>query len=263
MSLYEHLTGAGLDDIAESFGGKGISGGNLHRAFVGMGMSAQKPVPPESDKENTDRDFIPIRNTSAMETAREHLLDELRKVTIPRLGKPTKITTNTMGYKTVTNRPDVIGSIGRTITFGYGMRKFRGFGEFVANGKFPEVFKALVKYGNTIAPRGWKYSTITLNHGVKAKKHKDTFNVGRSIIVGIGDYTGGRVKVWDKDDKNPIEADIHDKPLMFNGAKLFHQTTPFKGERYTLIYYNQKPGATVGDMQMVGRGDESSGGVFA
>lgn len=263
MSLADHLRGAGLSDIADSFGGNGISGGNVHRAFDGKGMSAQIPVPPEGDKENTDRDFIPIRNKTAMEKAREELLEELRKVTIPTIGNPTKPTVSKKGYKAVTNRADVIGSIGRTVTFGYGMRKFRGFGEFVANDKYPEVFKALVKYGNTIAPRGWKYSTITLNHGVKAKKHKDTFNVGRSIIVGIGDYTGGRVKVWDKDDKNPIEADIHDKPLMFNGAKLFHQTTPFKGERYTIIYYNQKPGATVGDMSMVGRGDEPSGGIFA
>jgi hypothetical protein len=78
--------------------------------------------------------------------------------------------------------------------------------------------------------------------------------------------------VWDAEDKNGKAFNLHDQPLMFNGATHYHQTTPFKGERYTMIFYKQgKPGKTRG-VTMKGKGEDEKtededevyyGGIFA
>ena len=219
----------------------------------------------EIDTEETGIQVLPIRSKSAYETAKTALLEELKKVTVKRLGRP-----RTDPKNPVTGRADVIGTIGRTMTMGYGMVKFKGYREFVANKQYPELLKRLVAFGNRVVPKGWDYETITVNHGVKAKKHKDVGNAGDSVIIGIGDFTGGDIKVWDEEDKNPEEYNLHDQPLMFNGANHFHQTMPFKGDRYTFIFYRQKREGHSKGVTMVGKGEEEGlddevleGGIFA
>jgi hypothetical protein len=123
------------------------------------------------------------------------------------------------------------------MSFGFGDNR-QGWNYYVTNKKHPEVFKALVEFGNLVVPKGWEYQGITLNHGVKAKKHVDAKNVGKSVIIGIGDFTGGEIRVWK--DGVPTDKDLHDKPVMFNGGVLAHETRPFKGDRYTIIFYKQK-----------------------
>ena len=84
----------------------------------------------------------------------------------------------------------------------------------------------------------FKYTTIQYNKNHKCAKHKDGRNVGESYIIGLGNYTGGELMVWDKNDKNPVKHNIRNKFLKFNGSEHFHETQPFKGERYTLVYFN-------------------------
>jgi hypothetical protein len=227
----------------------------------------------EDEEEDTGIRELPIRNEAKYEEAKERLLEALRAATLPKIGKPAAAATEkqkSKGFSRVTGRADVIGSIGRTVTFGYGMRKFKGYGEFAPNKKYPELLKCLAEFGNRVVPKGWTYEAITLNEGVKAKKHKDNKNSGDSVIIGIGDFSGGDIKVWDAEDKNGKAFVLHDQPLMFNGATHYHQTTPFKGERYTMIFYKQKkPGKTRG-VPMKGAGptmeeddEDVSGGIFA
>jgi len=208
-------------------------------------ITPYRTLPPE--QANTRIDVLPL--VEGYEEARATLLRELQKIRIPTLGRPTK------PYRRVRHgsRVDIIGSIGRSATFGFGNTRARGINEFAPNTKWPEVLKAMIDFGNLIAPEGWDYTTITLNHGVQAIKHKDSRNVGRSIIVGIGDYEGGSLRVWDPNDENPQDLDIKDKPTMFNGALLSHETQPFTGQRYTIIYYRQQwKGACKGMPPMIG-----------
>jgi hypothetical protein len=83
-------------------------------------------------------------------------------------------------------------------------------------------------------------TSVTLNYGVKAKKHTDSFNVGDSVILGISDYQGGKLRVYTSETEYNA-YDIQDTPLMFNGSELAHETEDFTGERYTIIYYSQRP----------------------
>ena len=191
-----------------------------------------------------DRDIklLTIRDREKYETVRALLLDELHKVKIPKI----KGKINSPG------RGCVIGYIGRTTVFGYGMRTFKGYGDFVTNARYPELFKLLVEYGNLVVPKDWTYQTITVNHNVEAKKHKDSKNCGDSIIIGIGNFTGGDIKVWNTDDVTAYDYNLHDVPLMFNGATHYHQTMPFEGERYTFIFYRQTKDGGVAGVSMLG-----------
>jgi hypothetical protein len=208
-------------------------------------MTPSRTLPP--DQSDTSITVLPTPDGYA--AARDHLVSELHKIRIPKLGNPT----NPRRRKAHGTRADNIGSIGRSATLGFGNTRFRGIAEFSYNAKWPGVLKALIEFGNLIAPEGWDYTTITLNHGVQAKKHRDSRNVGKSIIVGFGDYEGGALRVWDPNDENPQDLDLKDRPTLFNGALLPHETQPFTGERYTVIYYRQKhKGACKGMPAMLG-----------
>jgi len=198
---------------------------------------------------------LPIRE--GYEEAKATLLAELKKVTIPTLGNPSKPERR----KHHGVRADVIGSIGRTATFGFGRTRMNGIAEFRFNKKWPDLLRALINFGNTIAEPGWRYTAITLNHGVQAKAHRDTSNVGRSIIIGIGDYTGGELRVWEPDGAFYTDLDLRDRPTLFNGALRTHETQPFSGDRFTIIYYRQKwEGSCVGMPDMIGHPDPKGDG---
>ena len=189
-----------------------------------------KNILTEHDATDESVEQLPIRNRGAYDKAKANLLEALEKLTVPKIPQPDD--------RKNTNRGNVIGTIGRTMTFGFGDNR-RGFNYFKTNAKYPEIYKALVEFGNRAVPKGWEYQAITLNHGVKAKKHIDSKNVGKSVIIGIGNFTGGEIGVWRSDNTKPVYKNLHDKPIMFNGGLLPHETQPFEGNRYTMVFYKQ------------------------
>ena len=55
-----------------------------------------------------------------------------------------------------------------------------------------------------------------------------------SLIVGLGTYVGGELMVEGE------KHNIRYKPLEFNGWTQRHWTTPFEGERYSLVFFTPK-----------------------
>ena len=84
----------------------------------------------------------------------------------------------------------------------------------------------------------FKFSSIQFNKNNRTAKHKDAKNVGTSYILGLGDYTGGELIVYNEKGEKPKKIDIKNKFYKFDGSKLPHETAPFKGTRYTLVFYN-------------------------
>ena len=84
----------------------------------------------------------------------------------------------------------------------------------------------------------FKFTSIQFNKNHKSARHKDDKNATDSYIIGLGDYTGGKLRVWSENEKTYVDYNIKNRWLRFNGAKHFHQTLPFVGERFTLVYYN-------------------------
>jgi hypothetical protein len=186
-------------------------------------------------------EYVVKDNAVATKAAQDVLLTLLPGIRVPKISHSNYDTIQSGKHKGEKARPrsTKLGTIGRTCTFGYG-RTYRGWRPFVSNTKWPEVYAALIEYGRHIVPTGFFFNAITLNNGVQAKKHTDSFNVGKSIIVSFGEHTGGKLRVYSTETE--YEAmDIKDRPLMFNGALLAHETEPFEGQRWSIIYYCQLP----------------------
>jgi hypothetical protein len=150
-------------------------------------------------------------------------------------------------------RGEIIGTKGYTFNLGGGRRRFLPIGEFSKNKENPELFKAIVEYANEILPTGFEYSVITVNKNLKAKKHKDGGNDGVGCITFLGDYTGGGLYIYDDKDK-PKLYDSHNNVICFNGARLAHKTEAFQGNRYAMIFYQQKNRFKIPGLKMVGKG---------
>lgn len=110
----------------------------------------------------------------------------------------------------------------------------------VWNEKYPDIYQELLNLSLYIIPDNFiikKNINITLNKNLKCLPHYDNKNTGDSVIIGLGDYTGGRLILHHSE--NDLEyIDIHNKPFVFNGSNIKHSTEEFEGERYSVIYYN-------------------------
>lgn len=96
--------------------------------------------------------------------------------------------------------------------------------------EYPDLYKQAKKVAGEFFP-DLKYNTIQVNKNVQCIPHKDSLNVGPSVIFTLGNFTGGRLYVEN------VAHDIFKKPLIFNGFEQTHWTEPFEGDRYSFIYY--------------------------
>jgi|TARA_R110000823_G_scaffold178259_2_gene310692 hypothetical protein len=85
--------------------------------------------------------------------------------------------------------------------------------------------------------KSFKFNQIVINYNFKITKHLDAKNVGTSMIIGLGDYKGGELNI--ENEKGKIKTvNIKNKFYKFNGSKLYHWVNEFKGDRYSLVFYN-------------------------
>lgn len=141
--------------------------------------------------------------------------------------------------------------------FGWTWRKRRGVGEreydpekkmykSKAMEDNPWLLDMFKEYSLNYFPT-FQWSEIQINNqteGSRTREHLDKINVGDSILVAFGDYTGGRTYIKNKNDKNYEILDARHQPIQFNGAERKHGvTTVTSGDRFSLVFYNslQKP----------------------
>ena len=84
----------------------------------------------------------------------------------------------------------------------------------------------------------FKFTSIQFNKNNRTKLHTDAKNIGQSYILGLGDYTGGNIIIYDEKGQNPKSINIKNRFYKFNGSIYPHETAPFEGTRYTLVFYN-------------------------
>jgi len=115
-----------------------------------------------------------------------------------------------------------------------------------SNRLFPDLMRCAFELENALHPERPSSSTIAINKHAVFLPHVDSgagAGQGMSLIVGLGNYTGGELVV---------EGKLHDiryKPLQFNGWTQRHWTLPFEGERFSLVWFTPKgcesmPGVT-------------------
>ena len=60
--------------------------------------------------------------------------------------------------------------------------------------KYPHIELMLREYAKEHIP-DFPYTTITVNHNLKCRKHLDTSNHGASAITSVGEFTGGELNI--------------------------------------------------------------------
>ena len=101
--------------------------------------------------------------------------------------------------------------------------------------KYQKIWETTNLYMNHFKPDS-KYTSVQYNKNIKCAKHKDGNNVGNSLIIAFGDYTGGRLMIYDEND-NIQYIDIRNKFYEFDGSKIYHQTEEFTGDRFCLVFF--------------------------
>jgi hypothetical protein len=87
---------------------------------------------------------------------------------------------------------------------------------------------------------GFSYTTAYVNKNFSCTPHVDRNNVGLSLAMSLGRFTGGRL-VCETDDPQVLLAHrTQRRPVVFDGHRP-HWVQPYKGTRYSVILYTVKP----------------------
>ena len=106
-----------------------------------------------------------------------------------------------------------------------------------ANELFPHLMKAAFELEIALCPHREPSSTIAINRNAQFRPHTDSgagAGQSTSLIVGLGHYAGGELVVEGE------RKDIRYKAIEFNGWKQRHWTMPFRGERFSLVWFTPK-----------------------
>lgn len=106
-----------------------------------------------------------------------------------------------------------------------------------ANNTFLDLMESAFELERALLPDRPPSSTIAINRHAQFTPHTDSGSgagQSQSLIVGLGQFTGGELVV---------EGEVHDvryKPLEFSGWTQRHWTLPFKGERFSLVWFTPR-----------------------
>ena len=100
---------------------------------------------------------------------------------------------------------------------------------------YPQLEPIFQEFASLYFPN-FNYIQVQCNFNFQCPAHTDSLNIGESVLCAFGDYTGG-LTVVEKDDEI-IHLNPREQPVMFNGSKYRHYVEPFKGDRYSLVFYN-------------------------
>ena len=105
--------------------------------------------------------------------------------------------------------------------------------------KYPHIMPLFKEFINSHYP-DFNFKTVYVNKNTICKEHVDSRNVGESLLVGFGPYTGGKtVLELETPTGKKITKKFHIKTnsLIFNGSEIPHKSEPFKGTRYSLVFF--------------------------
>ena len=103
--------------------------------------------------------------------------------------------------------------------------------------KHQKAIELATKYIDLYDP-SFSYTSIQFSRCMLTPRHVDKNNVGNSIIVGVGNYTGGALNIHHGEEIE--EVDIYRKPYMFDAGNTPHSTGDFSNDRITITYYTVK-----------------------
>ena len=101
----------------------------------------------------------------------------------------------------------------------------------------PELEKYFREFASLHFPH-FEWGQVQMNKNFPCPPHKDSANIGESVLCCFGDYTGG-LTIVDYESKLR-KYDGKKAPVRFNGSKYLHYVEPFEGTRYSLVFFHNK-----------------------
>lgn len=95
----------------------------------------------------------------------------------------------------------------------------------------PEIYKELFRVGSDL---GFVFNSVQVNRNCMCPPHKDKHNVGDSMLISFGDYTGGHIVI------DGEKYNAYHRPTIFNGHLLEHYNEPHFGDKFSIIYFLSK-----------------------
>lgn len=111
------------------------------------------------------------------------------------------------------------------------VRRLRDTVPSVFNARFPELHDAVQRLCDNACP-AHRWNCCQVNKNYECAEHVDKHNDGPSVMIALGEYTGGRLRLTETGE----ELDAKDRFVHFDGRRP-HMTTPFEGERFTLVFF--------------------------
>ena len=94
----------------------------------------------------------------------------------------------------------------------------------------PEAYEEIMRIGKIICP--FEFNSVQVNKNLVCPPHKDSNNIGLSLLVSFGDYTGCNIIIENK------KYDANCRPVIFNGAALEHYNSDdLVGTKYSLVFF--------------------------
>lgn len=103
---------------------------------------------------------------------------------------------------------------------------------------YPELKAIFQQLVDIHCPKPFEVDQAQINYNYWTPPHKDSGNVGKSWIIGFGDYEGGETVV--EFPEGDEEFDIKHNFTTFDGSLYTHWTKPFEGNRYSIVFYNHR-----------------------
>jgi hypothetical protein len=130
---------------------------------------------------------------------------------------------------------------GRTQPYGIINRLWGlGTGLVSNNDKFPHIWNEARNIAKIIVPASINYTTVMINMNYQALPHTDKNNVGPSLVVAMGDYTGGDLITIDVSG-NETAYNIRYRPVIMDASIITHYVKPItSGTRYSIIFFRGK-----------------------
>ena len=174
-----------------------------------------------------------------LDSQKKLVLNMLRELKWPKTGRPNVLRQSHIDKKGL--RSGYEGFVLGIITSWAGKGSRSGYRKMLSmktrESRFKKLFRETKKLMRLKDPK-FKFTSIQYNKNHRAARHRDARNTGISYIVGLGDYIGGELIIFDENEKNPVKHNIKNKFYTFNGSIYPHETAPYRGERYSLVFYS-------------------------
>tara|TARA_R110000765_G_scaffold79757_1_gene156823 strand:- start:1475 stop:2050 length:576 start_codon:yes stop_codon:yes gene_type:complete len=99
----------------------------------------------------------------------------------------------------------------------------------------PELDGIFKEYASLYFPE-FEWGQVQMNKNFICPPHRDSSNIGESVLCAFGDFKGGLTCVDLESKIRKYDSEIG--PVRFNGSKYLHWVENFTGTRYTLVFFH-------------------------